>query len=124
MCQLLCIALSKKTCDPNCTMSLRIFIPPFLPPGAPPLAPLDANTYAAGTVVSATSNPSGGLSGTHHFVVVASSSHFVLNTTCNGSHLNSNKYNLSSFNDADPLHIMLVDCCMLNCWECGPIAAV
>ncbi len=30
----------------------------------------------------------------------------------------------SSFNDADPLHIMLVDCCMLCCQECGPIMAV
>jgi hypothetical protein len=26
----------KKTRDPNCTMSLLIFIPPFLPPSAPP----------------------------------------------------------------------------------------
>ncbi len=59
---------------------------------APPLAPLDANTYAAGTVVSATSNPSGVLSGTHRFVVVASSLHFVVDATCYGSHLNSNKY--------------------------------
>ncbi len=30
----------------------------------------------------------------------------------------------SSFNDVDLSHIMLVDCCMLCCWECGPIAAV
>ncbi len=30
----------------------------------------------------------------------------------------------SSFNDADPLHIMLVDCWMLCCRECGPIMAV
>jgi hypothetical protein len=30
----------------------------------------------------------------------------------------------SSFNDVDLLHIMLVDCCMLCCQECGPIAAV
>jgi hypothetical protein len=30
----------------------------------------------------------------------------------------------SSFNDVDLLHIMLVDCCMLCCRECGPIAAV
>ncbi len=30
----------------------------------------------------------------------------------------------SSFNDVDLSHIMLVDCCMLCCQECGPIAAV
>jgi hypothetical protein len=31
---------------------------------------------------------------------------------------------VSSFNDADPSHIMLVDCCMLCCQECGPITAI
>ncbi len=82
----------KKPGDPNSTMSSMRNSPPTLPPNAPPLAPLDANTYAAGTVVLATSNPSGGLSGTHHFIVVASLSHFVVNATCYGSHLNSNKY--------------------------------
>ena len=30
----------------------------------------------------------------------------------------------SSFNGVDLSHIMLVDCCMLCCRECGPIAAV
>ena len=30
----------------------------------------------------------------------------------------------SSFSDADPSHIMLVDCWMLCCRECGPIMAV
>ena len=30
----------------------------------------------------------------------------------------------SSFNGVDLSHIMLVDWCMLCCWECGPIAAV
>ena len=30
----------------------------------------------------------------------------------------------SSFNDVDLSHITLVDCCMLCCQECGPIAAV
>jgi hypothetical protein len=30
----------------------------------------------------------------------------------------------SSFNNVDLLHIMLVDCCMLCCRECYPIAAV
>ncbi len=34
-----------------------------------------------------------------------------------------NKF-VSSFNDADPSHIVLVDCCMLYYWECGPIMAV
>jgi hypothetical protein len=82
----------KKPGDPNSTMSSTRDSPPTLPPNTPSLAPLDAITYAVGTVVSATSNPSGGLSGTHRFIVVASSLHFVVNATCYGSHLNSNKY--------------------------------
>jgi hypothetical protein len=45
--------------------------------------------------VLVTSNPSGGLSGTHHFIVVASLLHFVVDATCNGSHSNSNKYKFS-----------------------------
>ncbi len=82
----------KKPDDLNSTMSSTRNSPPTLPPDAPPLAPLDTNTYAAGTVVSVTTNPSGGLSGTHRFVVVASTLHFVIDATCYGSHLNSNKY--------------------------------
>ncbi len=82
----------KKPGDTNSTMRSVRNTSPTLPPGAPPLSPLIANTYAANNAVLATSNPSGGLSGTHRFVV-ASSSHFVINATCNGSHLNSNKYN-------------------------------
>ncbi len=30
----------------------------------------------------------------------------------------------SSFSDVDLSHVMIVDCCMLCCRECGPIAAV
>jgi hypothetical protein len=30
----------------------------------------------------------------------------------------------SSFNDVDPSHMMLVDCCVLCCRVCGPIVAV
>ncbi len=82
----------RKTGDPNSTMSSVRNTPSTLPPGASPLPPLTANTYAANNAVLATSNPSGGLSGTHHFLIVASSSHFVVNATCNSSHLNSNKY--------------------------------
>ncbi len=82
----------KKPGDPNSTMSSVRNTPPTLPPGAPPLPPLIANTFAANNAVLATSNPSGGLSGTHRFVVVALSSHFIVNGMCNGSHLNSNKY--------------------------------
>ncbi len=40
--------------DPNSTMSSVRNTPPTLPPDAPPLPPLNTNTYAAGTVVSAT----------------------------------------------------------------------
>ena len=30
----------------------------------------------------------------------------------------------SSFNDVDLPHSMLVDCCMICCRECGPIATI
>ena len=80
----------KKLRDPNSTISLVRNTPSTLPPDAPLLAPLDANTYAAGTIASAPSNPSGGLSGAHLFVVVALLSHFVFDTTSNCSHINSN----------------------------------
>jgi hypothetical protein len=71
-------------------MSLARSSPSTLPPDAPPLAPLVANTYETNTAMSATLNPSGGLSGAHRFVVVASSSHFVVDATSNSSHINSN----------------------------------
>ncbi len=82
----------KKHGDPNSTMSSTRNTPPTLPPDAPPLAPLDANTYAAGTAVSATLNSSGGPNGALRFIVVASPSHFVVDAMCYGSHSNSNQY--------------------------------
>ena len=48
----------------------------------------------------------------------------IINATCINSNITSNKYYFSSFNDVDLSHIMLVDCCMLCCRECGNIAAV
>jgi hypothetical protein len=105
-------------------MSLPNNTSPVHPPPLPPLAPPDPNTNAGIHLASATSNLSGGLSGAHRFVDVASFLHAVVETTCNSSHINSNKYFFSSFNDADPSHTMLVDCCMLYCQECGPMSAV
>jgi hypothetical protein len=125
LCVQACISCHRiKNRDPNCMMMLSKNTSPVCPPGAPPLAPLDANTHAGVHLASATSNSSGGLSGAHRFVVIASSSHVVIDTTYKSSHINSNKYFFSSFNDADPSHIMLVDCCMFYCRECGPISAV
>ena len=80
----------KKTRDPNYTMSSVQNTPPTLPPDASPLAPLVTNTYKTVTIASATSNASGGPNGAHRFVVVASSSHIVVDATCNSSHINSN----------------------------------
>ena len=48
----------------------------------------------------------------------------IVNAACINSNITSNKYTFSSFNEVDLSHIMLVDCCMLCCRECGPIAAV
>jgi hypothetical protein len=85
------IGRRKKPGDPNSTMSSVCNTPLTFPPGAPPLPPLIANTYAANNAVLATSNPSGWLSGTHRFIVIASSLLFVVDAMCIGSHLNSNK---------------------------------
>ncbi len=48
----------------------------------------------------------------------------VVDVACININITSNKYIFSSFNDVDLSHIMLVDCCMLCCQECGPIAAI
>ena len=96
----------KKHRNPNCTMSLLKNTLPVHPPPLPPLAPPETNTNAGIHLASATSNSSGGLSGAHRFVDVASFLHAIVETTCNSSHINSNKYFFSSFNDANPLHAM------------------
>ena len=52
------IVLSKKTSDPNSTMSSVPTTPATLPPGHPPLPPLTANTHETDNVALATSNSS------------------------------------------------------------------
>jgi hypothetical protein len=47
------------------------------------MAPLVATNYETGNVASATSNASGGPGGAHRFVIDASSSHIVVDTTIN-----------------------------------------
>jgi hypothetical protein len=86
------IASSKKPRDPNSTMSSVRNTPPTLLPNAPPLPPLNANTYAAGTALSATLNLSGGPNGAHHFIIVASLAHIVVVAMHINGHINSNKY--------------------------------
>jgi hypothetical protein len=99
-------------------------LPPGALPGVPPCLPLKP-TPMWRMLCCRQSNSSGGPNGAHRFIVVASSTHIVVAATRIKGHINSNKnIFFSSFNDADPSHIMLVDCCMLSCRECGPIAAV
>ena len=80
----------KKPGDPNSTMSSVPTTPSTLPPGARPLAQIVANTHETNDAASTTSNSSGGLNGAHRFVVVASSSHIVVDATCTNGHINSN----------------------------------
>jgi hypothetical protein len=77
--------------DPNSTMSSVPNTPSPQPPDLPPLLPLVTTNHETGNVASATSNSSGGLSGAHCFVDVVSFLHAVVETTCNSSHINSNK---------------------------------
>jgi hypothetical protein len=72
-------------------MSLLKNTSPVHPPPLPPLAPPETNTNAGVHLALATSNLSGGLSGAHRFVDVASFLHAVVKTTCNSSDINSNK---------------------------------
>ncbi len=110
--------------DPNCTTSMVPVSPSRRSPRRHPLPTLEANTHAADVVPSLALNSFGGPKGAHRFIVVASSTHIIVIATCINGHINSNTYIFSSFNNADPSHIMLVDCFMLYCRECGPIAAV
>ncbi len=64
--------------------------PTTLPPGARPLGQIVANTHETDNVASETSISSGGLNGANRFVVVASLSHIVVDTTCNNGRINSN----------------------------------
>jgi hypothetical protein len=91
-------------------MSMRKNTLPSFPPPLPPLPHLDANTHAGIHSALASSNLSGALNGAHRSVIASSLSHVIVNAMCNNSHINSNKYFFPSFNGADPLHIMLVDC--------------
>ncbi len=105
-------------------MSVCIFTPPFLHPGVPPLPPLDVNTHAGIHLALAMSNFSGGLNSAHRFIVVSLLLHVVVKGRAIIVILIVINIFFSSFNNADPSHIMLVDCCMLCCLECGPITAV
>ncbi len=93
-------------------------------PRRAPLPPIEANTHAADAVPLPASNLSGGLNGAHLHIAALLSLHVVIDTMCIYSHITSNKYFFSSFNNVDPSHMMLIDCYVLCCQECGPIAAV
>ncbi len=92
-------------------------------PSPPPSALVD-DIVGIGNVPLPPAISSSRLHGAHHHVTALSSLHVVIDTTCINSHITSNNYFFSSSNDVDPLHMMLVDCCMLCCRGCGPIAAV
>jgi hypothetical protein len=103
--------------DPNCTTSMVPVSPSWRSPRHHPPPPLEANTHVADAVPLPATNSSGGPNGAYSFIVVSLLTHIAVTATRTNGHINSNKY-------ADPSHIMLVDCCMLYCRECGPIAAV
>jgi hypothetical protein len=97
---------------------------PQPPPPLPPPPALIDNIAMSGTHALESAILSSGLQGAHHRVTALSSSLVVVDAMCINSHITSNKYFFSSFNDVDPSHMMLVDCCVLCCRGCGPIAAV
>jgi hypothetical protein len=92
-------------------------------PSPPPSALVD-DIVGSGNLPLPPAISSSGLQGAHHHVTASSLLHVVIDTTCINSHITSNKYFFPSFNDVDPSHMMLVDCCVLCCRGGGPIAAV
>ena len=100
-------------------------ITPPEPPSPPPPPPaLVEYIVGSNNVPSELAISSSGLHGAHCRVAASLSSLVDVNPTCIISNITSNKYFFSSFNNVDPSHMMLVDCCMLCCRGCGPIAAV
>jgi hypothetical protein len=97
---------------------------PHPPPPSPPSPALVNNILVSGTHALESAISSSGLHSAHHHVTASSLLHVILNAMCINSHITSNKYFFSSFNDVDPSHMMLVDCCVLCCRGCGPTAAV
>jgi hypothetical protein len=91
-------------------------------PPPPPPALVDnivgSDTHALESAVS-----SSGLHGAHRCVAASLSLLVVIDATCINSHITSNKKK-TSFNNVDLSYMMLVDCCVLCCRGCGPIAAV
>jgi hypothetical protein len=86
-------------------------------PLPPPPTPVPPAEYIVGSdnVPSESAISSSGLHGAHRRVAASSSSLVDVNLTCIISNITSNKYFFSSFNDVDPSHVMLVDCCVLCC---------
>ena len=118
------IALWEKTGDPNSTMSSVPNTPPTLPPNAPPWRPSSPTQMRrAKWCRRRRIRPADRM-----VPIVLSSLHFW--RTSSPMRRASMVIviviiNLfSRFNNADPLHIMLVDCCMLYCREWSPIVAV
>ena len=122
--QPLCIVLSKNPMVPMSTLGCGQITRPQPPPPPPPAPALVDNIAVSGTHALESAISSSGLHGAHHHVTASLSLHVVVDATCINSHITSNKYFFSSFNNVDQSHMMLVDCCVLCCRGCGPIAAV
>ncbi len=123
--QPLCIVLSKKKQCPYehpWLWTNNMSATPSPPPPPPPA--LVDNIVVSGTHALESAISSSRLHGAHHHVTASSLLHVIIDTMCINSRITSNKYFFSSFNDVDPLHLMLVDCCVLCCRGCGPTAAV
>ncbi len=127
-CVEVCTSLYEKTCDGpncNCTMSMPNISPFRGSSRHPPMPSLDAKTHVwqvpctwqCHLVQQAKRYPSL----LCHTLFIALS----LSTWCTIKVIIVViNIVISSFNDVDLLHIMLVDCCVLCCQECCPIAAI
>ncbi len=119
------IVLLKKTPrGPNCTMSVCKNTSPSCPPLLPPCLPSTPTHMRASTRHRHRRIPLVGW--TVPIVPSLHRCHCTLSSTqCAiiAILIVINIY-FSSNNNADPSHIMLVDCWMLCCRECGPITAV
>ena len=93
-------------------------------PLTPPFASPRWIFIGSNNVPSESATSLSGLHSAHRRIAASSSSLVDVDAMSINSDITSNIYIFSSFNDVDPFHMMLVDCCVLCCRGCGPIAAV
>jgi hypothetical protein len=99
----------KKTSVPMSVPGRGQITCPQRPPPLPPLPALVDNIDGSSNVLLELAISSSGLHGGHRCITASLSSLVVVDAMCINSHITSNIFFSSSFNDVDPSHMILVD---------------